>query len=82
MDAARQSYIGLGFAMAKVAELKIETTTAEGFDNKLVDKVLELKAKGLKSVCLLYVGFGDKERDWLSTMKKIRNPMDVYTIRM
>ena len=82
IHAARQSYIGLGMALAQAAELKIDTTPAEGFDNKLVDKVLELEQKGLKSVCLLYVGYSDKERDWLSTMKKVRNPMDVFTIRM
>lgn len=80
--AALQSYIGLGMAMAQAAELKIDTTPAEGFDPELVDKVLELKAKGLKSVCLLYVGYSDKERDWLASMKKVRNPMDVFTIRM
>ena len=82
IHAARQSYIGLGLAMAQAAELKIDTTPAEGFDNKLVDKVLELESKGLKSVCLLYVGYSDKERDWLASMKKVRNPMDVFTIRM
>jgi nitroreductase/dihydropteridine reductase len=82
IHAARQSYIGLAMALAQAAELKIDTTPAEGFDNKLVDKVLELEQKGLKSVCLLYVGYSDKERDWLSTMKKVRNPMDVFTIRM
>ena len=82
IHAAKQSYIGLGLAMAQAAELKIDTTPAEGYDNKLVDKVLELESKGLKSVCLLYVGYSDKERDWLSTMKKVRNPMDVFTIRM
>jgi nitroreductase len=82
IHAARQSYIGLGMALAQAAELKIDTTPAEGFNNKIVDKVLELEKKGLKSVCLLYVGYSDKDRDWLATMKKVRNPTDVFTIRM
>lgn len=45
IHAARQSYIGLGLAMAQAAELKIDTTPAEGFDNKLVDQVLGLEQK-------------------------------------
>lgn len=80
--AARQSYIGLALAMAQAAELKIDTTPAEGFDNKMTDEVLGLEKMGLKSVTLLYVGYSDKKRDWLSTMKKVRNPMDQFVIRM
>jgi nitroreductase/dihydropteridine reductase len=80
--AALQSYIGLGMALAQAAALQIDTTPAEGFDNKMVDKVLELEKKGLKSVCLLYVGYSDKDRDWLSDMKKVRNPMEEFAIRI
>lgn len=82
IHAARQSYIGLGMALAQAAELKIDSTPAEGFDNKIVDKVLELDKKGLKSVCLLYLGYNDKNRDWLASMKKVRNPMNIFTIRV
>jgi nitroreductase/dihydropteridine reductase len=82
IHAARQSYIGLAMALAQAAELKIDSTPAEGFNNKVVDQVLELDKKGLKSVCLLYLGYRDKNRDWLASMKKVRNPMDVFTIRM
>lgn len=80
--ASKQSYIGLGLSMAQAAELKIDTTPAEGFDNKVIDSVLELDKLGLKSVCLLYVGYSDTSRDWLSTMKKVRNPMEEFAIRM
>ena len=51
--AAKQTYIGLGMALAQAAELKIDSTPAEGFDNNLTDEVLGLKAKGLKSVTIL-----------------------------
>ncbi|MEO5910125.1 MAG: NAD(P)H-dependent oxidoreductase, partial [Pelobium sp.] len=54
---ARQTYIGLALAMAQAAELKIDTTPAEGFDNAAVDEALGLKEKGLKSVTLLYLGY-------------------------
>lgn len=76
---ARQSYIGFAMAIAEAAELKVDTTPAEGFDNALVDEMLDLKAKGLKSVILLYLGYRD-DKDWLSTMKKVRNPTDEFVI--
>ncbi|WP_312191042.1 nitroreductase family protein, partial [Sphingobacterium sp.] len=50
---ARQTYIALGLALAQAAELKIDTTPAEGFSNTVVDEILGLKELGLKSVSLL-----------------------------
>lgn len=82
IHAAKQSYIGLGMAIAQAAELKIDSTPAEGFDNEMVDKVLELEKRGLKSVCLLYIGYSDPNRDWLAKMKKVRNPMEEFALRI
>jgi nitroreductase/dihydropteridine reductase len=78
---ARQSYIALGLAMAQAAELKIDSTPAEGFSNEVVDEILNLKELGLKSVTLLYLGYRDTEKDWLSQMKKVRIPMEEFIIR-
>ena len=78
---ARQTYIALGLAMAQAAELKIDSTPAEGFSNKVVDEILGLKELGLKSVTLLYLGYRDSENDWLSKMKKVRIPMDEFIIK-
>lgn len=78
--AARQSYIGLAMALAQAAELKIDSTPAEGFDNQHVDEVLNLKALGLKSVSLLYLGYGDQQRDWLAPLAKARNSLDEFVI--
>ncbi len=78
---ARQSYIALGIAMAQAAELKVDSTPAEGFNNALVDDILELKELGLKSVSLLYLGYRDTERDYLSHMKKVRIPMEEFIIK-
>lgn len=78
---ARQTYIALGLAMAQAAELKIDATPAEGFNNQIVDEILELKELGLKSVTLLYLGYRDTENDWLSNMKKVRIPMEEFIIR-
>jgi nitroreductase/dihydropteridine reductase len=78
---ARQTYIALGLAMAQAAELKVDTTPAEGFSNEIVDEILNLKEFGLKSVSLLYIGYRDAENDWLSNMKKVRIPMEEFIIR-
>ncbi|MGY4385715.1 nitroreductase/dihydropteridine reductase [Pedobacter sp. UYP24] len=77
---ARQSYIGFAMAIAQAAELKIDSTPAEGFNNDLVDDLLDLKSKGLKSVTLLYLGYRDAEGDSLSSMKKVRNPTEEFAI--
>lgn len=78
---ARQTYIALGIALAQAAELKIDSTPAEGFSNAVVDEVLGLKELGLKSVSLLYLGYRDEANDWLSSMKKVRIPMDEFVIK-
>lgn len=80
--AARQTYIALGLALAQAAELKVDTCPAEGFDNKVVDDVLELKKLGLKSVSLIYVGISDSKRDWIAPMKKVRVSKEEFVIEI
>ena len=77
---ARQTYIALGLALAQAAELRIDSTPAEGFDAAIVDEVLGLREQGLRSVSLMYVGYSDKERDWLAPMKKVRVPKEEFVI--
>ena len=77
---ARQTYISLALAMAQAAELKIDSTPAEGFSNAVVDEILGLREMGLKSVTLLYLGYRDEEKDWLANMKKVRIPMEEFVI--
>lgn len=77
---ARQTYIALGLALAQAAELEVDTTPVEGFDNSIIDEVLELKKLGLKSVSIMYVGVADPSRDWLTTMKKVRVPKEEFMI--
>ena len=76
--AANQAYIALGIALAQAAELRVDSTPIGGFDPKLVDELLDLPSKGLRSVCLLYLGYADPERDWLGQMKKVRNSMEEF----
>jgi nitroreductase len=78
---ARQTYIALGLAMAQAAELKIDSTPAEGFSNEVVDEILGLKELGLKSVSLLYLGYRDHDNDWMASMKKVRIPMEEFIIK-
>jgi nitroreductase/dihydropteridine reductase len=79
--AARQTYIALGLALAQAAELRIDTTPAEGFNPKVIDEVLNLHEQGLRSVTLMYVGYSDEERDWLAPMKKVRVPREEFVIK-
>lgn len=79
--AIRQAYIALGLALAQAAELRIDSTPAEGFDRQKVDEVLELEKLGLKSVVLMYVGYADRENDWLAPMKKVRVPKEEFLIQ-
>ena len=76
--AADQSFIALWIALAQAAELKIDSTPIGGFDPELVDELLGLREKGLRSVSLLYLGYADPERDWLGKMKKVRNSMEEF----
>lgn len=77
---ARQAYIGLGLALAQAAELKVDSTPMEGFDNSALDELLDLRSKGLRSVVLMPIGYRDNENDWLVNMKKVRIPKDTFVI--
>jgi nitroreductase len=70
--AARQAYIALGTALIGAAVEEVDATPMEGFDSQAVDVVLQLKAKGLRSVALLALGYRDAENDYLERAKKVR----------
>jgi nitroreductase / dihydropteridine reductase len=76
--AAHQAYIALGIAMVAAAEQKVDATPIEGFIPAELDKILELKEKGLKSVVLLPLGYRDEANDWLVNMKKVRTPKEMF----
>jgi len=70
--AARQTYIALGVALVAAAEQEVDSTPMEGFDPATVDKILDLKKRGLRSVVLMPLGYRDPTADWLLPMKKVR----------
>lgn len=70
--AAKQAYIAFSQAIAAAAFEGLDCTPLEGFDPDALDKILDLKAKGLKSCVMLPVGYRDPENDWLVNLKKVR----------
>ena len=50
----------------------------EGFDPKALDEILGLKAKGLRSVAILPLGYREESGDWLVNLKKVRRPRDQF----
>ncbi len=76
--AARQAYIGLGTALIAAAEEQVDATPMEGFDPKALDEILGLKARGLRSVAILPVGYRADEGDWLVNLKKVRRPREQF----
>lgn len=74
--AARQAYIALGIAMVACAEQEVDSTPMEGFDPAQVDEILGLKARGLRSVVLLPLGYRDPTGDWLLPMGKVRKSLE------
>lgn len=73
--AARQAYIASGIALVAAAEQEVDSTPMEGFDPSKVDEILGLKARGLRSVLLLLLGYRDPTGDWLLPMGKVRKPL-------
>lgn len=70
--AARQTYIAFATAIAAAAEERVDATPMEGFNSPALDKLLNLKEKGLRSVTLLPLGYRDSANDWLSGSPKVR----------
>ena len=76
--AARQAYIGLGTALIAAAEEQVDSTPMEGFDPKALDEILGLKARGLRSVAILPLGYRADEGDWLVNLKKVRRAREDF----
>ncbi len=75
---ARQAYIGLGVAIAAAAVEDVDCTPMEGFDADALDKLLELRARGLRSVLILPLGYREPDKDWLVNLKKVRRPREAF----
>lgn len=76
--AARQAYIGLGTALIAAAEERVDSTPMEGFDPDALDEILGLRARGLRSVVILPLGYRQEDQDWLVNLKKVRRPREQF----
>ena len=76
--AAKQAYIGLGTALIAAAYEEVDCTPMEGFDPAALDEILNLKAKGLRSVVMLPLGYRKIDEDWLVNLKKVRRPKESF----
>jgi nitroreductase len=74
--AARQAYIALGIALTAAAFEEVDATPMEGFDPAKVDEILGMKARGLRSVVLMPLGYRAAEGDWLKDLPKVRRARD------
>ncbi len=79
---ALQVYLALGLAIAMAAELRVDSTPIEGFDDHALDRLLSLHHQGLKCVVLLALGYRDEDNDWLAGLKKIRHPKEEFIIKI
>jgi nitroreductase len=76
--AARQAYIAVGVALLAAAEAQVDSTPMEGFDPAQLDEILGLRARGLRSVVILPLGYRQEEGDWLVKLTKVRRPMPEF----
>jgi nitroreductase/dihydropteridine reductase len=76
--AARQAYIGLGVAMMAAAFEEVDCTPMEGFDPNALDEILDLRARGLRSVAILPLGYREADKDWLVNLIKVRRPREQF----
>lgn len=76
--AARQAYIGLSAALIAAAFEEVDATPMEGFDSEALDKILDLRARGLRSVAIMPIGYRKEDEDWLVKLKKVRRPREQF----
>lgn len=80
--AARQAYIGLSAALIAAAYEEVDATPMEGFDPDALDGILDLRARGLRSVAIMPVGYRQAEGDWLVNLPKVRRPKEQFVSRV
>ncbi len=79
--AARQAYIAFSQAVSAAAFEGVDSTPMEGFDPDALDKILNLREKGLRSCVMLPLGYRDATNDWLASLKKVRKSKeDLVTV--
>jgi len=76
----KQVYLALGELLFAAAALKIDATPIEGFDHAVMDGILGLGERGLKSVVMAALGYRS-DVDFNASLPKSRLPADeVFTL--
>jgi nitroreductase len=75
-NTAKQAYIAFTLATVAAAFEEVDACPMTGFSFEDVDKILNLKEKGLQSVALLPIGYRDSENDWNEKLPKARKPKE------
>ena len=57
---------------------QVDSTPMEGFDPNALDEILDLRARGLRSVAIVPLGYRADEGDWLVNLKKVRRPREQF----
>ncbi|MDO6388785.1 NAD(P)H-dependent oxidoreductase [Pontibacter sp. BT731] len=78
--AARQAYLAFGVGLLAAAAEKVDATPMEGFDAAALDQLLDLPAKGLRSVTLMPLGYRDADNDWLANLPKVRRQKEKFVL--
>ena len=78
----RQTYIALGYATFAAAQLGIDATPIEGFDEQALNEILKLDTDREEAVVMLALGYWDAKEDKLVNLPKIRKPMNVMVERI
>ncbi|MBI0029735.1 oxygen-insensitive NAD(P)H nitroreductase [Gilliamella sp. B14384G15] len=71
----KQAYLALGQLLFAAAAIGIDSTAVEGFDSEKMDEILDLKAKGLKSLVIATLGYRS-ENDGNAHRPKSRLPKE------
>ncbi|MGB2129258.1 MAG: NAD(P)H-dependent oxidoreductase [Flavicella sp.] len=77
--AKSQAYLALGNLLTVCASMQIDSCPMEGFIPEKYDEILNLGSKNLQSVLLLPVG-KRAEDDYMSSLKKVRKPIEETVI--
>lgn len=75
---ALPDYFGLAAALIAAAHEEVDSTPMEGFDPAALDDILGLRARALRSVAILPVGYRVTDEDWLVNFAKVRRPRDQF----
>jgi nitroreductase/dihydropteridine reductase len=71
----KQVYLALGTLLLGAAALEIDACPIEGFDVKLLNDALDLRAQGLSAVVVVALGYRAAD-DFNAALPKSRLPMD------